>query len=33
MSGSGNPSRMFSVSSSTTPPDDGGGIETISKPR
>ena len=30
MSRIGKPSRMFSVSSSTTPPDDGSGIETMS---
>ena len=30
MSAIGNPSRMFSVSSNTVPPDDGSGIETMS---
>ena len=30
MSASGKPSRIFSVSSSTVPPDDGSGIETMS---
>ena len=29
----GNPSRMFSVSSSTVPPDEGSGIDTMSYPR
>jgi hypothetical protein len=30
MSGIGKPSRILSISSSTTPPDDGSGIETMS---
>ena len=30
MSGIGNPSRMFSVSKSTVPPEDGSGIDTMS---
>ena len=30
MSRIGKPSRMFSISISTTPPDDGSGIETMS---